>query len=368
MVVRSLFFRPFLLTLPVAVALAGCDDRQADVQVYSAPKDPPKVQPVADPHADHAQAAGESTSLTWTVPAEWKELPAQQMRVATFQINQGQPPVELTVIPLGPEAGDLLANVNRWEGQLGLPHSTQEQLEKVVKHVDVNGLHVDVVDLTGAESQNPRQRMLAAIVPHGGRTWFFKATGPVDVVSDQKANFDAFISSLKPAAAPAGEDAQPPRTQVVASLSKWTTPEGWQKQEEAQPPRVVAFDVGSGEQKAEMVVTKFPPENAGGFRDNINRWRNQLGLPPLDDPNELKMQDAVVGKSFPAVVLDFENPAEPARRMVVAIASVGREFWFLKLTGPADVVAQHRDAFDAFLQSLEFELTPAGNAGATTQP
>lgn len=368
---RLILLKSFMLILVVTVI--GCDDSSsAQVQVYTAPKDPPRPTPVADAAPAHSHSSAQGTSLTWTVPAGWKELPAQQMRVATFQINDGQPPVELTVIPLGPEAGDVLANVNRWEGQLGLPPSTKEQLDRVVTHVDVNDLHVDVVDLTGAESQDPRQRMLAAIVPFGGKTWFFKATGAVDVVSAQKENFDAFIASLRPAEEgntnPQAADEQAPRTQVSANLSKFATPDGWQEQKSAQPPRVVAFDVGSGEKKAEMVVTKFPPENAGGFGDNINRWRGQLGLPPITDQKDLELKDAVVGKNFPAVVLDFENPAEPARRMVVAIASVGREFWFLKLTGPSDVVAQQRNAFDAFLQSLEFELTPAGNAGATTQP
>lgn len=353
----------------------GCDDRSSEVQFYPAPKEVPRVEPVVDTHGhDHgATESNGSTTLTWIVPAGWKELPAQQMRVATFAINEGEPPVELTVIPLGPEAGDVLANVNRWEGQLGLPASSKDALGEVVQHVDVNTLHVDVVDLTGAESQNPRQRMLAAIVPHGGKTWFFKAVGPVDIVSAQKANFDAFIASLKPdvsdgaakTQAADGAATTPARPAVTATLAKHATPEGWTQQANTQAPRIVAFDVGPADKKAEMVVTSFAPDNAGGFRDNINRWRGQIGLEPITDPSSLKMEDATVGKDFPAIVLDFENPVEPAKRMVVAIASVGREFWFLKLTGPADVVAQQRNAFDAFIKSLEFTLAPAGNAPAT---
>jgi hypothetical protein len=93
--------------------------------------------------------------------------------------GERNPPVELTVIPLGPEAGDLPSNVNRWEKQLNLTPSPKDALDKVVKHQDINGLHADVVDLSSPESTNPRQRMLAAIIPHAGRVWFFKMTGPV---------------------------------------------------------------------------------------------------------------------------------------------------------------------------------------------
>src|SRR5215217_4524033 len=113
----------------------GCD-QQEQISFYDAPKDPPPatapVMPAmamadaANPHAGIAGAPGGPGGpgggdvdphamgpLTWTVPQGWQQKPASEMRFATFQVNDN-PPVEMTVIPLGGgPAGDVQANVNR---------------------------------------------------------------------------------------------------------------------------------------------------------------------------------------------------------------------------------------------------------------
>src|SRR5688500_18900519 len=45
----------------------------------------------------------------------------------------------------------------------------------------------------------PQQRMLTAILPQpgGDRTWFFKLQGPVEVVTAQKDDFDAFVRTVR---------------------------------------------------------------------------------------------------------------------------------------------------------------------------
>lgn len=126
-------------------------------------------------------------------------MPAGQMRYAVFAVNDATPPVLVTVIPLGREAGQLLPNVNRWEQQVGLSPSSEAELPKVVKHVTLADFSTaDVVDLIGPEAQAgaARQRILAAIVRHGDRVWFFKLAGPADVVGGQKAAFEQFLQSV----------------------------------------------------------------------------------------------------------------------------------------------------------------------------
>ncbi|HEX8521608.1 MAG TPA: hypothetical protein VF669_05070 [Tepidisphaeraceae bacterium] len=356
------------LVLALVVAALGCD-RNESISFSQAPKEAaPATRPVA-----MAPVTSSTAPLSWRVPAGWKEQQSsQQMRFATFVVNEGNPPVEFTVIPLGAEAGELLPNLNRWEGQLGLPSSSKEQADKIVKHTHINGLHADVVDLTSADSASPRQRMLAAIIPHAGRVWFFKMVGPEPIVSAQKQNFDAFMNSLTPgpggdsgsivaAPAPSAGASQQPGMQGEAfikptssnTIKNYTAPEDWRKLD-AKPPRVIAFDIGPAEAKAELVVTKFAKGNAGPFLENVNRWRGQIGLGPVSDPNALAMQDAAVG-STRGVILDFHNPdASPPKRMLVCLASHADEFWFFKLTGPADLVDKQREPFVAFLKSVEF--------------
>ena len=53
------------------------------------------------------------------------------------------------------------------------------------------------MDLTGPAQSGISQRMLGVGLPHGGATWFFKMTGPADLVGKQKAAFEAFVKSVK---------------------------------------------------------------------------------------------------------------------------------------------------------------------------
>jgi hypothetical protein len=367
------------ITLSVLVCGTGCD-RDESIHAYQAPKDPPPVVQTAAPGAmpggmpPAAPGAGGLPSGVpgWTAPAGWKELPGDgQMRAATFVVSEN-PKAELTVIPLGPEAGDLLPNVNRWEGQLKLPPTAADKLASMTKEIDVNGLKATIVDLTGPESaagsEGRRQRLLAAIVPSGGRIWYFKLMGPNEVVSAQKGNFDQFVHSLKPgaaqpmptgpaeAAAQAQPDTSAGQNTATASgkITHWTAPPGWTEVPASSGPRLLAFSIaGDGEKKAEMVITKFPADAMADTLSNINRWRGQIGLEPVTDAKNTAMQDASIGRNGQGVLLEFSNP-DNAKRMLVVIGSMGNDAWFYKLSGSADVVEAQREPFVAFLKSLEF--------------
>ncbi len=104
-------------------------------------------------------------------------------------------------MPLPGAAQGLLANVNRWREQLKLKPVTEEELHKEVKVIQVAGESAASVDLLGPESEGPqRQRILGVVLPRGKRTWFFKMTGPAELVEKQKPAFEAFIKSVQFAA------------------------------------------------------------------------------------------------------------------------------------------------------------------------
>jgi hypothetical protein len=340
------------------VIVAGCDRDDQSIRFYSAPK-------------ENAQA------LRWKVPPGWKQLPARQMRFATFAVNEGNPPVELTVIPLGPEAGNIPANVNRWEGQLGLPPSPPEQLEKIVKKVQTHGLEISTVDLSDAAG---KQRMLAAILSQSGRVWFFKMVGPADVVGGQKENFDAFMNSLEPGGAegtaagvgPApqaqGAGLPPGHPKVMETkglaIRHFSAPDDWHQQTGVQPPRILVFKIGTGETAPELVVTRFT-SGAGGLLENINRWRAQIGLAPLADTQNVEVTHVPIGKDQRGVLLEINNPGangKPARSLMVVIDEHPQDTWFFKLIGPADLVAAQKPAFISFMKSVEFGSAPEENA------
>ena len=75
----------------------------------------------------------DSEGLNWELPKGWKNLPASKMRLATIVLpEQNGESLSISVmevsLPSGPKQ-TTLANINRWLGQLQLPHITTEVIE-----------------------------------------------------------------------------------------------------------------------------------------------------------------------------------------------------------------------------------------------
>ena len=106
---------------------------------------------------------------------------------------------DLSVTAFPGDVGGKLANVNRWRGQLELPPLPEAELEGALTHLDINGLHADVVEFANPQAAKP-QRLIGAMVPYEGATWFFKLTGPDALVAEQKEAFFAFLKTVKASA------------------------------------------------------------------------------------------------------------------------------------------------------------------------
>lgn len=337
-----------ILFLPAAT-LFGCDrDASAPVVSYAAPKQPaPATQPSRAASMHTHSAMQPQPQVQWSVPGNWTVLPAGQMRFAAYRVGEGANAATITVIPLSGDSGSVLANINRWEQQLGLEPSQESKLPQFTRPVEVNGIQATLVDLTGPGDLPTR--MLAAIVPDGQRTWFFKMTGPAEVVAGEASAFESFVRSVQfdsvaPVRAGAGAAGG---AQIVA----YRAPEGWTRDLDAAPPRILVFDVGDGEKAGQLVVTKFASDNFGALPDNINRWRMQVGLESVEDPQQANPPAALLVDGREAQLFDF---AGPQQRMLVAMVPADAETWFFRLSGPPGLVADQSGEFEAFLKSVQF--------------
>ena len=128
---------------------------------------------------------------SWTVPGEWKELPAGQMQVAKFAVPQrGSAKAEVSVSIFPSDTGGTLANVNRWRKQIGLPEVQGGELTSMVSPLDPVQSEAILVDMT-----NNNKRLLGAVVPRDGRYWFYKLLGDAEAVAPEKGSFVAFVKS-----------------------------------------------------------------------------------------------------------------------------------------------------------------------------
>ncbi|HEY4301834.1 MAG TPA: hypothetical protein VGM73_13235 [Candidatus Didemnitutus sp.] len=200
---------PILLALSFAV-VSGCRDRE--IVAYRAPKDPPPAAPgvtaegtnnlpaghpslgpaTSDSGAPMAQTpvpTADGADLTWTVPAGWKPKPGSPMRKGSFAVGDDG---DLSITAFPGVTGGLEANLNRWRSQMSLPAQESAKLLAATEHISSPGLDFVVVDYAGGG-----RRLLGAVVEFGGNSWFFKLTGPDALVAAHKAEFVAFLQTVR---------------------------------------------------------------------------------------------------------------------------------------------------------------------------
>lgn len=137
-------------------------------------------------HAEDAAVA----HPTWTVPVGWQKVEGQKpMRVATFTCAEG----EIAVSQFGGNAGGLLANVNRWRGQVGLEPVAAEKLPELLQQFEIPGFAGATMRLKGEA-----KHMLGAAIyeTKADRTWFVKLTCTPAAADAQEAAFIAFAKSF----------------------------------------------------------------------------------------------------------------------------------------------------------------------------
>jgi uncharacterized protein YkwD len=201
-----------------ALVMAGCtktEDRSqktgSSTQEAATPAIQEATQPSALPPAHPninvstqalpASAAAEAPNPQWTAPAGWQEGQSSAMRRATFVVkgDDGQA-AEVAVSSVPGDAGGLLANVNRWRGQIGLGPLAPDDVAAITADVDIDGMKVTLVDFqtdTTPTGKTHPQGMIVAILAHEGNSWFFQMTGDAPLVGAQKEELLQFVKSIK---------------------------------------------------------------------------------------------------------------------------------------------------------------------------
>jgi hypothetical protein len=237
--------------------------------------------------------------IEWKAPAAWERYPGSPVNYASFRVGPKDAPVSFTVTRLGPEARELLPNVNRWRNQLALKPIKSDELKNYVTDMKLPAGQGWLVDIAGA---TPGE----------------------------------------------GDDEPPPGL-------TYQKPDEWKQRSDPRGVRLVVFHVADEGQTAEVGITALA-DNGGGTLANVNRWRNQIGLAPIgeDQLNEMVRPFEVSGTK--GIYVDMAGPEKkPTQRILGVAIERGGKAWFFTMKGPLEIVAKQEPAFTAFLRSVHFE-------------
>src|SRR5438874_1768038 len=114
------------LLLLVPFLFAGCNRTDEEIKVYRLAKPSGEPEPVEKDAIASTNAPVKSTlervptpTRNVTTPANWEPRPLSEMRQASFLVKgENGATADISLVKLGPAAGNVLDNVNRWLGQL----------------------------------------------------------------------------------------------------------------------------------------------------------------------------------------------------------------------------------------------------------
>ena len=130
----------------------------------------------------------------------------------------------------------------------------------------------------------------------------------------------------------------------------WTAPANWTAQP-GTPMRKAGYKITAAGGTAELTVTAFPGD-VGGDLANVNRWRNQLQLPPLSAGELSATVQSVATESMAFKLTELNGGTQST---LSAWVMHDGSSWFFKLTGDTAVVAAEKPAFLAFLKTIKAE-------------
>jgi hypothetical protein len=346
---------------------AGCG--KEEVRVYRVPKEKATAPPDAHALAHGGNVhGGNLPPFTWKTPAGWEQQQdSAGVRIVHFGVRgpEGQT-ADVGVVPLTGAAvsrGDL---VNMVRSSIELGQATEEDLARQAEKVTVGPLQGELFEMVSTNAlveQKFKARILMASVQQDKTLWLFKIAGADELVRAQRPAFLDFLKSIQFGAAsaagavpaPAAPAGVAPPAAAPAGKPQWSVPAGWQEQ--APGPMVIArFALAHQDAKAEVTVSVFPGDT-GGLLANVNRWRGQVGLAPVEAaelPKLTESLDAPAGKVTLVDMTGTDRKTGKPARMIGGMLPRGGQTWFFKLLGDAPVAEREKAALLKFIQSTKF--------------
>ena len=278
-------------------------------------------------------ASQADASPRWTEPAGWKKRATPgTMRFATLDADGVEIAISVLPLPSGQAWDDyLLANVNRWRGQLQLEPESLEAIQQQVQTIPLGELKATAVDLVGKSVPGAAPGMGTGAAPFAGST-----------------------PSAAPATTAPSTTAPSNATPASDAGLRYSLPAGWTPGRSG-PFRLAAFEVQQENAKAEVTLSALGGAS-GSLLDNVNRWRGQIALQPITEAELAKITSEIKVQDQTAQWVDLAGEGEnaPAQAILAVVLPQGERTLFVKMMGNGPLVRSQKTAFEQFVRSLQF--------------
>ncbi len=287
------------------------------------------------------ESEGGDERPVWELPEGWSPGGKAQMVFAILKMPDSD--AEIRISRLGGQQ-DLLSNVNRWRGQLGLPPAKADALDE---------------NLTVKQGQGGEYRLFDQRGESAGRSMGgpFMRQQAMRQAEKEKSKVKKESAAKKPAV-DSPEDLQ----NDFAANPKFTLdpPEGYSPGKTS--AMVVArFTKETDEGKVQISLVPLTVTNK--WNDNVNFWRQSVGLKPIEaDEIEAASEDVMIsgvaGKKISLLADDGADEAEKKKSLIGVMVKHKDAAWFFKMMGTPAVVKSDQAIFDTFLESFKFTEMP----------
>jgi hypothetical protein len=338
-------------TLLLLTCLGGCN--RSEIRYYEAisdatleakgsmPQDEKSAPAAArkpEAPADETAAARSAVHFHWSLPTGWAELAPDNINAANFRVDaDGKARVSLAKLPNLQSQEAFI--VNMWRQQVGMTPLEGDALNAALVDAEFLGQPGRLFEVSGSPSGTGAVRIITVFTHRPEGSYFAKLQGEPAVVDASRASFLGFLKSVT--ADTVADHAAP----VAGPFA--TIPEGWTRVAPGSM-QVAKFTVPpQGAATAEVSVSVFPSDT-GGTLSNVNRWRGQLGLPPVDEPGLAPLVNPLDPAIPGSEIIDIKGTD---RSIVGAIVPRNGEYWFIKLMGATAAVEAARPAFVSFAKT-----------------
>lgn len=143
----------------------------------------------------------------------------------------------------------------------------------------------------------------------------------------------------------------------------WVVPQGWRQ---VGPASMRFVDMRFGPNDEGEAFVSALTGDGGGLLANVNRWRAEMGLEPAAAA-DLESMPTSTFLGGPALLVELDGDYRPVgatsprpdHRLIGLIQPVTELTFFVKMTGPADLVEQEREKFEQFLRSVRVRSAPS---------